>query len=91
MPRGERRGPYPTTYQPLIGYLAAQTGRDVTLSFADIEAIIAARLSVSACGMPAFWNVMMNQPQVRHQWEAMGWRACYDRRTQSVHFTRDEE
>ncbi len=78
-----------TIYQPLLDFLAAQTDRDVTLSFSEIEAIIGWPLSASACAMPTFWNAMMNL-HVR-RWRKMGWRAHYDRRNQCVHFARDAE
>ncbi len=76
-----------TKYQPLIDYLAAQTARAVTLSFAQIEALIGAPLSVSASGMPTAWH-RATQMHVR-RWREMGWRARYDRRNQCVHFTRE--
>ena len=79
----------PTKYQPLLDFLAAQTGRDVTLSFAAIGAIIGAPLSVSAMSMPTAWH-RTAEMHVR-RWRAMGWRARYDRRNQCVHFARDAE
>lgn len=78
-----------TKYQPLVDYLAAQTDRAVTLSFAEIEAIIGGSLSVSASGMSGVWH------EVKHlhvrRWREMGWRARFDRRNRCVHFTRDAE
>ncbi len=79
----------PTKYQPLLDFLAIQSERDVTLSFAAIEAIIGRPLSVSAMNMPTAWH-QTAQIHVR-QWQAMGWRAHYDRRNRCVHFARDAE
>ncbi len=90
MASGRRRGRRPTKYQPLVDFLAVQTDREVTLSFAAIEAIIGATLSVSTSNTASFWNTVSNQPQVR-QWEEMGWHARFDRRNQCVHFTRNAE
>ncbi len=76
----------PTKYQPLVDYLAAQEGAEVVLTFAAIEAIIGAPLSLSATIMPALWHAMTH-PYVR-QWREMGWRARFDRRNRCIHFTR---
>ncbi len=77
-----------TKYQPLIDFLAVQTDRAVTLSFAEIEAIIGAPLSLTAMNMAMTWHTASKQPHVC-RWREMGWRARYDRRNQCVHFTRD--
>ncbi len=90
MPRGEwQQSLRRTKYQPLIEHLAAQTEREVTLSFAEIEAIIGAQLSVSALVRPMIWH-SMTEEQVR-RWRELGWCARFDGRNQCVHFTRDAE
>ncbi len=78
-----------TIYQPLVDFLAKESERDVTLTFAAIEAIIGRPLSVSAMTMPAVWHDA-RYSYVRY-WHAIGWRARYDRRNQCVHFARDAE
>lgn len=78
-----------TMYQPLVEYLAIQSERDVSLSLVEIEAIIGRPLSVSALIDAAVWHAT-TEPHVR-RWREIGWRARYDRRNQSVHFTRDAE
>ncbi len=79
----------PTKYQPLVDYLAVQTVRDVTLSFAEIETIIGVPLSISATVMADFWHALAH-PYVR-QWREMGWHARFDWRNRCVRFTRDAE
>lgn len=88
MPGRKWQRPRRTKYQSLIEYLAVQTDRDVTLSFAEIEGIIGVPLSVSASNDPGTWHSTLKLA-VR-QWQGMGWRARFDRRGQCVHFTREE-
>ena len=76
-------------YQPLAEYLAAQPGDAVTLSFAQIEAIIGVPLPASASAyLPVWWTTRSAhrvQTQARRQvgWEAAAvtrreraWRQC---------------
>ena len=51
MTRSARSG----RYAPLVAYVLAQPDQAVTLSFAQIETIIAGELSVTAQVSPAFW------------------------------------
>ncbi len=78
-----------TKYQPLIAFLATQHERDLTLTFAEIEAIIGMPLSVSASNDCDVWH-STRQSHVR-RWQEMGWRARFDRRNHCVHFMRDDE
>lgn len=89
MPSENRQRTRQTKYQPLIDFLAVQTDRDVTLSFAEVEVIIGRSLAVSASNDPGTWHSTLKLP-VR-QWQEMGWHARFDRRDQCVHFTRDAE
>ncbi len=77
--------PCRTMYQPLIEYLAKQDEREVTLTFTEIEAIIGRPLALAALNMPQSWHAPTNL-HVR-RWQAIGWRARFDRRNQCVHFT----
>ena len=89
MPSEDRRRPRRTMYQPLTEYLGMHNEQDVTLTFAEIEALIGRPLAVSASNDPGTWHSTV-KPHVR-QWRAIGWHARFDRRGQCVHFTRDEE
>jgi len=78
-----------TKYQRLVDHVVAQTEKALTLSFAQIEAII---------GMPlpdAMQNDIGQWRRPHHAyvraWEAAGWSAALDRRNQCVRFTRDAE
>ena len=71
VPRTHQR---PRKYQPLADYLAAQTGEEVTLTFADIERIIGAPLPASAY-MRRFWvNIAHRTKHPSYVWQAVGWR-----------------
>jgi len=78
-----------TKYQPLLDFLAVQTEREVTLSLAEIEAIIGVPLSVTASITPQVWHSTAEAQVCR--WREMGWSARYDRRNRCVHFARDTE
>ena len=69
----------PSIYVPLTAYLAAYAGDVVRLTLAEIEAIIAAPLPVSARSV-MFWSNYAHTPQGR-AWLGVGWRtARYSRR-----------
>ncbi len=79
----------PTKYQTLVDYVAAQTEKALTLSFAEIEAIVGAPL-------PNTMQVDMCQwkgTKYAYVWrlKALGWRATLDRRNRCVHFARNAE
>ncbi len=78
----------PTKYQPLVDYVAAQTEKALTLTFAQIEAMVGSPLSETMQVDASQWN-SARLAYVR-AWEATGWRARLDRRNRRVHFTRDE-
>ena len=62
----------PRKYDPLIAYLAAFAAGEVTLTFAEIEAIIEAPLPPSA-RRAAFWGNTTEQV-VQPPWRQAGWR-----------------
>ncbi len=66
----------PPKYQPLTAYLAGQSGAAVTLTFAEIEAIIGAPLPPGAYRR-AFWTRRRDRwamsPQAQ-AWLMAGWR-----------------
>ena len=71
MPTGRR-----PKYQPLADYLAAQTGNEVTLTFAEIEALVGAPLPQTAM-KTAFWvnrRSAWGMPGQARAWAAAGWR-----------------
>jgi hypothetical protein len=85
-PPGGRR-PSHTAYQPLVDFLAAYPEPAVTLTFAEIEAIIDAALagaySVRTMLGPATNHVVARRLRER------GWRARIDMHGKVAHFTRD--
>ncbi len=89
MPRGEWGRPHPSKFQPLAEYLAAHVDDRVTLTFAELEAILGLPLPMNAY-ITSWWWHNAKYAHAR-SWEAAGWRARYDRRNECVHFTRDAE
>ncbi len=87
MPRGDWGRPRPSKFQPLADYLAALTVDRVMLPFAVLEAIFGGPLPLSAY-ITSWWWHNATYAHVRG-WEALGWRARYDRLNECVHFTRD--
>ncbi len=79
----------PTKYQPLVDHVAAQTEGALTLTLAQIEAIIGSPLSETMQVDAWQWN----NTEFALVWRlaAFGWRAHLDRRNRCVHFTRDTE
>jgi len=75
-------------YEPLVSYIAAQTDRAVTLSFAEIEAIIGSPLPAPMQRDTARWR--RPEHAVVRRLELLGWWARLDRRKTCVHFTREE-
>ncbi len=77
-----------TKYQPLVEYVAAQTEQALTLSFAQIEAMVGSPLSETMQVDASQWN----SARLAYVWrlKALGWHARLDRRNQCVHFIRDE-
>ena len=76
-------------YQPLAVYLAAQPGDTVTLTFAEVEAVIGAPLPPSADVYHSWWSSTLSyRPQVR-AWRGVGWRVQHVAlRTHTVTFAR---
>ncbi len=77
----------PTKFQPLADYLAALPDNRATLSFAAVEQIVGLPLPMRAY-ITAWWGHGSRYAHVRG-WEAMGWRARYDRLNDCIHFARD--
>ena len=87
MTRGTGR---PPKYAPLAAHLAAQPDdvARVELTFAEVEAILGARLPPTAV-RPIWWSNSMSSPQGR-AWLAAGWRATPRVGGRRVIFTRAE-
>jgi hypothetical protein len=73
MPRWPGQAESHSRYTPLVAYIASQEGAFLTLTFAEIEAIIGAPLSVSAQVIQSLWS-SPRQRLVRDL-AAIGWRA----------------
>ena len=61
-------------YAPLTQYLAAQPGATVTLTFADIEALLGAPLPASARRRTDWWGNHIRSQSHTRAWTAVGWR-----------------
>ena len=66
------RWPGPRKYDPLTRYLANLAPDEVTLTFAEIEAIVGAPLPASA-RRASFWTTTP-RPLVARPWVRAGWR-----------------
>ena len=64
--------PRGTKYQPLADYLAAQSADEVTLSLAQIDAILRAPLPTSAYFL-AWWRSKGANRRASQPWRAAGW------------------
>jgi hypothetical protein len=60
-------------YTPLVAFIAAQQTEPLTLTFAEIEAIIGAPLSVSAQVILSIWSSQSSR--VSRDLAAIGWAA----------------
>jgi hypothetical protein len=76
-----------TVYAPLLAYLRDASADRVSLSFAEIEALIDRPLSVSAQVSPSFWTSTTAMPFARTM-QAMGWQAHLDMKAHAVTFHR---
>jgi hypothetical protein len=65
---------WPSKYAPLQRYLVAQSGDQLVLTFAAIEAIIGAPLPATA-GLRTWWGNAPNWSHAR-AWQAAGWRVA---------------
>ena len=81
-PRGQ-----PSKFAPLNRYLAQLPADQATvrLTFAEIEALIGAPLSLTARTTQDAWTL---HPVARHNWLPHGFRASLERRAGAVTFTR---
>ena len=76
------RRPHLSKYQRLAEYLAAQPGRTVTLTFAEIEALIGAPLPAGAYAA-TFWASAYRKAPVRVL-RAAGWHVPWRAARQTV-------
>lgn len=74
-------------YDPWEEYFRQLPGQAKTLSFGDLEEIIAAPLPKSAREYQVWWSSV----QYQAVWAAHGWKAKADLRGERVHFTRAED
>lgn len=77
-----------TKYEPLIHFIAEQSEDAVTLSFAEIAAIVGTLLPQTMRVDASKWTSIA----YAYVWRlrALGWRARLDRGNRCVHFTREE-
>jgi hypothetical protein len=76
-----------TVYAPLLAYLRDASADRVSLTFAEIEAIIGRPLALSAQVTPSYWTNAPYIPFVRDL-QALGWRAHLEVQRQRVEFRR---
>jgi len=74
-------------YRALADHLAMRPEREITRTFAEIEAILGAPLSVTAQVSPSWWSGTV--PPHTRTWRSLGWRARLEQRDRRVRFTRD--
>jgi hypothetical protein len=79
----------PSKYQPLADWLAAYTGDSVTLTLAQVEAILGQPLPVLARIERAWWASTRNRYVLT--WRTLGWEATLDRRLRTVRFVRNPD
>jgi hypothetical protein len=89
MPKGYKARDVPSRYQPLLDFLAACEGDEVTLTYRAVAALIGGSLPESAILRTSWWT-SKKSPRVQ-VWRAMGWRAHASPAHLRVHFTRDAE
>lgn len=80
----------PSKYDPLIDHLKSQVASEVTLTFAEIDALLGDKLPPAAMAYPAWWANSPTDPthSWARRWTAAGWRARVDLTNQSVTFER---
>ena len=92
--RGTRRsrrasGPSASSYGPIGTHLAAESGREATLGFAEIESIIGRTLPASAHRHRAWWANTDTHSQAL-TWLSAGWKVeAADLDAKTVTFVRD--
>lgn len=84
--KSPRNATFQGLYAPLIAYLAQAETEIVTLTFAQIEALIGVSLSLTAQSNSSFWASRLQQPGLA--WRAIGWEARLDRGRDSVTWRR---
>lgn len=78
--------PYTGSFRPLIDLLAETQADTLLLMFAAIEQITGVPLSISAQVASDYWR----NKRLRHvrEWQAMGWKAQFDRKRKRVTWRR---
>jgi hypothetical protein len=78
-------------YSPLYRYLAAQPGREIRLTFGELERILGDALPTSARHHRAWWGNQRTGPRPHAQaWLAAGWKVqAVDLGGESVRFRRE--
>lgn len=79
----------PSKYQPLVQHIAEQTEEAVTLTFAEMEAIIGFPLTETM--QIDTWVWKSSAYAFVWQLRAFGWQARLDRRNRCVIFTHDDD
>jgi hypothetical protein len=78
----------PSKYQPLADWLAAQPGDSVTLTFAQIQAILGQQLPVTARQISSWWTGGPRWHYRPPPWRVEGWEVDTRRREPGVTFKR---
>jgi hypothetical protein len=81
-----------SVYDPIETFLADQAGRDVSLSFGQIETVLNRSLPAAAHDHDWWWaneDVRITRHVQCRSWQAAGWKvAAVDRAKQTVRFVR---
>ncbi len=63
-------------YEPLTGFLKAKRGREVRISFSEIEALIGEKLPARSKGHRAWWSNNPNNSVMTKAWLAAGYKSA---------------
>ena len=79
-------------YDALAEHLRSLPGKEVTLTFKEIEAILGTKLPDSAYRHRPFWSNAESpwMVQAAHGWRAAGWKVVRGSVVQTVTFRKDE-
>ena len=78
-------------YEPLQAYLAAQTARELPMTFQDVERLLSFTLPASARSRPQWWSNKLGSHVAVKAWRGAGWRTSrVDVGGERVVFVREE-
>ncbi len=81
--------PMPSVYQPLLDFLAAATGDEITLTYKEVTALIGGPLPETAVLHTSWWRGKHHDHV--QTWRALGWHAHASAAHRRVIFTRNAE